>query len=121
MLPEHLVYDVVRVRIDRSHGDVAFRLASAQGVCTKQNNVADFDGALAELAKQHGAPITNQDHLDAVVRHRSNRTMDCRGPSKNWREPREPPVPLITFHFVIHMGFTRRRLRCPSWQGVTQR
>lgn len=28
MLPEHLVYDVVRVRIDRSHGDVALRFAS---------------------------------------------------------------------------------------------
>ncbi len=67
-VPEHLVDDVVGVRIDRAHGDVALGLSSTKCVRSQQDHVAGFDGLLSELTKQNRRTVADNDHSHAVVR-----------------------------------------------------
>ena len=52
VLPEQLIQQKVGVGIDRRDRDVTFWFAAAQHIRTEEDDVADLDGPLSELAEQ---------------------------------------------------------------------
>src|SRR5699024_1639310 len=67
VLPEHLVYDVVSIEVDRCDGDRAFGLAPAQRVRSQCDDVTNCDRFLTELAQQNRRAVADEDQLDALM------------------------------------------------------
>lgn len=86
VLPEHLIDDIVSVKVERRGRNPPLGLSSTESVRGQNHDVTHADEVHAKLTEQSSSARANDDELETVKSDRVNRGVCDLGSGEEWRK-----------------------------------